>query len=181
MDYFSILNLNKEPFSNSPDPEFFFHSRQHLDCLQKLELSLLLRRGLNVIIGEVGTGKTMLVRSLLAHNDVLLSLPAPEVYNKKSLKGILLSSYRQQKPVVSYSPSHVRSGALASIYTSPDDIGRQIARLANQILQARPPAQRQFHASDFNIMVNQQVARALGIVLPDTDDIARQLNQAAQP
>jgi general secretion pathway protein A len=65
MDYFSILNLNKEPFSNSPDPEFFFHSRQHLDCLQKLELSLLLRRGLNVIIGEVGTGKTTLCRQLI--------------------------------------------------------------------------------------------------------------------
>jgi general secretion pathway protein A len=65
MDYFSILNLNKEPFSNSPDPEFFFHSRQHLDCLQKLELSLLLRRGLNVVIGDVGTGKTTLCRQLI--------------------------------------------------------------------------------------------------------------------
>jgi general secretion pathway protein A len=65
MDYFKILNLKKEPFSNSPDPEFFFHSRQHLDCLQKLELSLLLRRGLNVIIGDVGTGKTTMCRQLI--------------------------------------------------------------------------------------------------------------------
>ncbi len=65
MDYFSILNLNREPFSNSPDPEFFFNSRQHLDCLQKLELSLLLRRGLNVIIGDVGTGKTTICRQLI--------------------------------------------------------------------------------------------------------------------
>jgi general secretion pathway protein A len=65
MDYFGLLNLNKEPFSNSPDPDFFFHSRQHTDCLQKLELSLLLRRGLNVIIGDVGTGKTTLCRQLI--------------------------------------------------------------------------------------------------------------------
>ncbi len=65
MDYFRILNLNKEPFSNSPDPEFFFHSSRHLDCLQKLELSLLLRRGLNVIIGDVGTGKTTLCRQII--------------------------------------------------------------------------------------------------------------------
>jgi general secretion pathway protein A len=65
MDYFGLLNLNKEPFSNSPDPDFFFHSRQHMDCLQKLELSLLLRRGLNVIIGDVGTGKTTLGRQLI--------------------------------------------------------------------------------------------------------------------
>ncbi len=65
MDYFRILNLKKEPFSNSPDPEFFFHSHEHLDCLQKLELSLLLRRGLNVIIGDIGTGKTTLCRQLI--------------------------------------------------------------------------------------------------------------------
>ena len=65
MDYFSILNLNKEPFSNSPDPEYFFNSQQHVSCLQKLELSLRLRRGLNVVIGEVGTGKTTLCRQLL--------------------------------------------------------------------------------------------------------------------
>jgi len=65
MDYFKLLNLNKEPFSNSPDPEFFFHSSQHLGCLQKLELSLLLRRGLNVVIGDVGTGKTTLCRQLI--------------------------------------------------------------------------------------------------------------------
>jgi general secretion pathway protein A len=65
MDYFSVLNLNKEPFSNSPDPDFFYHSGEHVSCLQKLELSLLLRRGLNVIIGEVGTGKTTLCRQLI--------------------------------------------------------------------------------------------------------------------
>ena len=65
MDYFSILNLNKEPFSNSPDPEYFFQSQQHLGCLQKLELSFRLRRGLNVVIGDVGTGKTTLCRQLI--------------------------------------------------------------------------------------------------------------------
>ena len=65
MDYFSILNLKQEPFSNSPDPDFFFHSREHQECLQKLELSILLRRGLNVIIGDVGTGKTTLCRQLI--------------------------------------------------------------------------------------------------------------------
>lgn len=65
MDYFSILDLNREPFSNSPDPEFFFQSRQHQGCLQRLELALRLRRGLNVVIGDVGTGKTTLCRQLI--------------------------------------------------------------------------------------------------------------------
>ena len=65
MEYFKILNFNKEPFSNSPDPEAFFQSRQHVGCLQKLELAIRMRRGLNVVIGDVGTGKTTLCRQLI--------------------------------------------------------------------------------------------------------------------
>jgi general secretion pathway protein A len=65
MEYFQLLNLTKEPFSNSPDPEFFYQSREHLGCLQKLELSIRLRRGLNVVIGDIGTGKTTLCRQLI--------------------------------------------------------------------------------------------------------------------
>jgi general secretion pathway protein A len=65
MDYFRILNLKKEPFSNSPEPEFFFQSDKHLECLQKLELAIRLRRGLSIVIGDVGTGKTTLCRQLI--------------------------------------------------------------------------------------------------------------------
>ncbi len=65
MEYYGILNFKKEPFSNSPEPEFLFSSPQHTGCLQKLELAVRLRRGLNVVIGDVGTGKTTLCRKLL--------------------------------------------------------------------------------------------------------------------
>ena len=44
---------------------FFYQSSQHLGCLQKLELAIRLHRGLNVVMGNVGTGKTTLCRELL--------------------------------------------------------------------------------------------------------------------
>jgi general secretion pathway protein A len=65
MQYYKLLQLDREPFSNSPDPDFFFNSYQHRGCLQKLELALRLKRGLNVVIGDVGTGKTTLCRQLI--------------------------------------------------------------------------------------------------------------------
>ena len=68
MDYFKILNLKTEPFSNSPDPAFFYRSEEHIACLQKLELAVRLRRGLNVIIGDIGTGKTTLSRQFILQN-----------------------------------------------------------------------------------------------------------------
>jgi general secretion pathway protein A len=65
MNYYNILNLKKEPFSNSPEPEFLFQFPQYSDCLQKLELAVRLRRGINVVIGDIGTGKTTLCRKLI--------------------------------------------------------------------------------------------------------------------
>ena len=69
MDYFDILDLEREPFSNSPDPDFFYRSLQHTGCLQQLELAIRLRRGLNVVVGHVGTGKTTLCRELIRRFD----------------------------------------------------------------------------------------------------------------
>jgi len=65
MEYFRLLGLKSEPFSSTPDPRFFYLSEEYEECLQKLEISIRLRRGLNVILGEVGTGKTTVSRVLL--------------------------------------------------------------------------------------------------------------------
>jgi len=65
MSYYKVLGLDKEPFSTSPDPVFFYSSRGHQTALTNLIIELRLRRGLNVILGDVGTGKTTLSRKLV--------------------------------------------------------------------------------------------------------------------
>lgn len=65
MDYYKLLDLKKEPFSTSPDPSFFYYSREHRECMNRLEISIRLRRGLSVILGDVGTGKTTISRILI--------------------------------------------------------------------------------------------------------------------
>ena len=65
MNYYEILELKQEPFSTTPDPHFFYRSRQHQEALERLEIALRLRRGLNLIVGDVGSGKTTLARVLL--------------------------------------------------------------------------------------------------------------------
>ncbi|MBI4707842.1 MAG: AAA family ATPase [Candidatus Omnitrophica bacterium] len=65
MSYYKVLGLEKEPFSTSPDPEFFYHSTSHYAALNRLEIAIRLRRGLCLILGDVGTGKTTLSRALL--------------------------------------------------------------------------------------------------------------------
>ncbi len=65
MNYFEILKLDKEPFSTSPDPDFFYDSREHKSALIRILIEVRLKRGLSVILGDVGTGKTTLCRKLL--------------------------------------------------------------------------------------------------------------------
>jgi general secretion pathway protein A len=64
MSYFKVLGLDKEPFSTSPDPNFFFESEEHRAALMRLMIEIRLKRGLSVILGDVGTGKTTLSRKL---------------------------------------------------------------------------------------------------------------------
>ena len=75
MSYFHVLGLEKEPFSTSPDPSFFFLSREHKAALCRLQIAVTLKRGMSVILGDVGTGKTTLSRRLsqaLSDNDDVL-------------------------------------------------------------------------------------------------------------
>ncbi|MFH1230190.1 MAG: AAA family ATPase [Planctomycetota bacterium] len=65
MSYYKVLGLETEPFSTSPDPMFFYESRGHKLALTNLIIELRLRRGLSVILGDVGTGKTTLGRKLI--------------------------------------------------------------------------------------------------------------------
>ncbi len=65
IEYYELIGLEKEPFSMAPDPEFFCPTQMHGECLNRLEISLRLNRGLHVVIGDIGTGKTTLSRLLL--------------------------------------------------------------------------------------------------------------------
>jgi len=64
VSYYRELGLDREPFSTSPDPAFFFLSEEHKAALYRLQVAISLKRGLCVLLGDVGTGKTTLGRKL---------------------------------------------------------------------------------------------------------------------
>ncbi len=64
MGYFRVLGFQKEPFSTNPDPDFFYQTRGHMAAFYRLRVAIALRRGLSLILGDVGTGKSTLMRKL---------------------------------------------------------------------------------------------------------------------
>jgi general secretion pathway protein A len=63
--YRKFYKLTRSPFELSPDPYFFCPTRHHNEAIATLNYCVLRRKGFVVISGEVGTGKTLLVRCLL--------------------------------------------------------------------------------------------------------------------
>ena len=64
--YEEFYNLKERPFTLSPDPAFLFLGKSHRRAMNILEYGVASDAGITVISGEVGTGKTTLVRNLLA-------------------------------------------------------------------------------------------------------------------
>jgi general secretion pathway protein A len=63
--YLDFYNLDESPFSITPDPEFLFYSATHQNAINKLLYGINSRMGFLLLVGEVGTGKTTICRSLL--------------------------------------------------------------------------------------------------------------------
>mgnify|MGYP001361011258 CR=1 FL=1 len=67
--YESFYKFSAKPFQLNPDPAFYFGSKGHKRAMAYLEYGLHQSEGFIVITGEVGAGKTTLVRNLLRRLD----------------------------------------------------------------------------------------------------------------
>ena len=75
--YKSFYNLQRNPFEITPDPSFLFPTTRHNEALASLYYGVTSHRGFVVLTGEVGTGKTLILRSLLGllqRRDVAFAL-----------------------------------------------------------------------------------------------------------
>ncbi len=64
--YKTFFNLKEDPFGLNPDPHFLFPSERHREAFRYLIYGIKNREGFIEVIGDVGTGKTLLCRALLA-------------------------------------------------------------------------------------------------------------------
>ncbi len=115
---------------------------------------------------------------LLDQSDVLLALPDSLIFNRRTLRNILLSTYRRRIPVIGFSHAYVQAGALAATYSTPGQIGHQtgealfaLARHGNHRLPGEAPPRY------FSVAINKQVARSFGYTDLSEQRLARQINR----
>jgi general secretion pathway protein A len=65
MTYLDFFELTQEPFSNAPVSRFYYNSTQHSQALTRLMHSVSYMKGLSILVGDIGAGKTTLARRML--------------------------------------------------------------------------------------------------------------------
>ncbi len=65
MSYIEFYNLKEQPFTNTVDTKFYYNSAQHSEALLRLKYAINTMKGLAVLVGGIGTGKTTLARRML--------------------------------------------------------------------------------------------------------------------
>lgn len=119
------------------------------------------------------------LESLLPRIDALVAIPDSRLYRRETIKPLLLTTYRYRRPVIAFSPALVRAGALAALYSSPGQIGRQTGELILSRGANLPTTQ---SPSYFSIAINSSVADAFNLSIGDENTIYRALlaDRAAQ-
>jgi ABC-type uncharacterized transport system substrate-binding protein len=124
---------------------------------------------------EPGSHWAKTLSRLLGDNDVLLGIEDNALYNRDTIRSILLTTYRHGKVLIGPNQAFVNAGSLASCYTAPDQFQRQLRVTVEHYLEHRalpPPA----YPEHYRIAVNRQVAASLGLQLPDRATIDRQMH-----
>lgn len=137
------------------------------------------RRNLGLHVETVAAPEALpaALRNVLSDSDVLLLVPDAIAINASNAQNVLLTTYRFRIPVVGFSHGLTKAGAVASVYSSPAQIGLQGGQAALRLHEVGElPSPR--HAREHSLAFNPHVARSLGVVLPDEADIRHQLESA---
>ena len=99
--------------------------------------------------------------------DLLWAVYDQTVYGPETAKYVLLFTLRKNIPFVGFSPQFAKAGALLALYGNYDDMGRQAAFIAKQILNNERPTYKYVEPRQTAIAINEKAANALNISFPD--------------
>lgn len=115
MEHLHHFKLTEDPFRNEPLLRFLFQSRQQQEALRRLERAARQGKGLCVLIGDVGSGKTMCVRQLLENlEEEVFEASMMVVLNGAADATWMLTRFARQLGIEE--PARERESLLAEVY-----------------------------------------------------------------
>lgn len=139
-------------------------SRAHADTLTRAATALGFAPRIGILDPDENPVATL--APLVNGSQVVVVLPDSAEFNSATARWLLQLSFRARIPVIGFSRAYTDAGALAAVYSTPENIGRQGAELvAERLAHGTFPAGWQ-SPHYYTLTTNAAVADALGIALP---------------
>jgi putative tryptophan/tyrosine transport system substrate-binding protein len=138
--------------------------------------------GIDLYEKEVASPEAMFdtLQNVLQHSDVLLALPASAIYNSSTLRNILVSTYQSHTPLVGFSSSYVKAGAICAVFSTPTQLALQTSSTIKNFIETNtlPSAQ---HPTFYEISVNERVAQSMGIQINNPEELSKKMSIKRKP
>jgi general secretion pathway protein A len=169
--YQSFYELEEGPFAPTPDPKYLYLTEAHQDGLGSMLYGVRGRKGFVLIVGEVGTGKTTLIRHVLAEFGADFR-SAYLVYTPQTFEELLETTLRDLDVAVA---SHDRSSMLEALTTyllAQDAEGRYVVLIVDEAQNLTPPL-----LEELRMLSNLETAsgKLLQIILVGQPELAEKL------
>ncbi|ARN74797.1 ABC transporter substrate-binding protein [Oceanicoccus sagamiensis] len=115
----------------------------------------------NIALLEPDSNPIKIIEPIMRSSDFFIVLPDRKHINQLAAKWTLPLSYRYRKPLIAYSHKYVDAGALASVYSSPENVASAIAQQLMKGTQAS--TSKPDNSAFFSVTINRSVARSLRI------------------
>jgi len=118
--------------------------------------------------------------AFLSEVKVLLALPDSRIYNPRTARGILLAAFHKHVPLIGYSQSYVKNGALVSVFSNTKQIAQQAAQSIMTISNKNQLPNPQY-PKEFSVEINYQVAKSLHIDMESESSLKLSLIEMESP
>ncbi|MEZ0139083.1 MAG: ABC transporter substrate-binding protein [Candidatus Reddybacter sp.] len=146
------------------------------------------RSGMELIYADLTSDDNPIgvLTPLVQKTDLFITVADRAVFNKSVAKWLLYLSFRQKVSVIGFSQSYAKAGALAAVYSSPENIGRHGAELFALLLSSEEGAPiaaenwRAHYPKYYTLEVNREVARALNITVPELNSLYKEFHSVLE-
>ena len=114
------------------------------------------------------------IKDALSESDIYLAIYDAKLLNKHTAKWLLYMAYKKNKPLVGFSEAYTKAGAVASVYSTSEQIGKQAGELVSDIFSHKS-VNRYQHPKYFTVAVNNKIQRILGLKKQDAVEVEEKL------
>lgn len=118
------------------------------------------------------------LENVMEGSDAVLAVSDRDGFSAQNARVILLTTYRAGLPLMAYSPSAVEAGALAAVFSTPENFARQVVEWLNRQKENAIEFPATTDPQYYDISLNLQVARSLRIDLPEYTTVMQRMQEA---